>query len=182
METDPGELSQSPHGTIRVQPHVGAVPWRIYGSSFAAHVCVSVGRGSSWRDLTTVLVCFTVVNPFRLEAAVCLSNIISAVPVAARNGRSSPRGMRQSSHALSIGTDALPPIVGVFLVLGVLFAQHHPSCAVYQQTPGGKALVHRARMPSVSPRKRGQENSVFAAALPRSVVVEGTFQASPAPL
>ncbi|CAM9235116.1 unnamed protein product [Ectocarpus sp. 13 AM-2016] len=53
---------------------------------------------------------------------------------------------------------------------------HHPSCAVYQQTPAGKALVHRARMPSVSPRKRGQENSVFAAALPRSVVVEGTFQ------
>ncbi|CAN0547006.1 unnamed protein product, partial [Ectocarpus sp. 12 AP-2014] len=59
---------------------------------------------------------------------------------------------------------------------------HHPSCAVYQQTPAGKALVHRARMPSVSPRKRGQENSVFAAALPRSVVVEGTFQASTTPL
>eukprot|EP00752_Nemacystus_decipiens_P007719 g6902.t1 len=53
---------------------------------------------------------------------------------------------------------------------------HHPSCAVYQQTPGGKALVHRARMPSVSPRKKGQKVSVFAAALPRSVVVEGTFQ------
>lgn len=55
-------------------------------------------------------------------------------------------------------------------------AQHHPSCAVYQQTPGGKALVHRARMPSVSPRKRGRRVSMFAAALPRSVVVEGTFQ------
>lgn len=55
-------------------------------------------------------------------------------------------------------------------------AQHHPSCAVYQQTPGGKALVHRARMPSVSPRKKGQKVSVFAASLPRSVVVEGTFQ------
>eukprot|EP00903_Cladosiphon_okamuranus_P019148 g17614.t2 len=53
---------------------------------------------------------------------------------------------------------------------------HHPSCAVYQQTPGGKALVHRARMPSVSPRKKGQRVSTFAAALPRSVVVEGTFQ------
>lgn len=56
--------------------------------------------------------------------------------------------------------------------------QHHPSCAVYQQTPGGKALVHRARMPSVSPRKKGQKVSVFATALPRSVVVEGTFQVS----
>lgn len=36
--------------------------------------------------------------------------------------------------------------------------------------------MHRARMPSVSPRKKGQTVSVFAAALPRSVVVEGTFQ------
>ncbi|CAM9111294.1 unnamed protein product, partial [Hapterophycus canaliculatus] len=53
---------------------------------------------------------------------------------------------------------------------------HHPSCAVYQQTPGGKALVHRARMPSVSPKKKGLSASVFAASLPRSVVVEGTFQ------
>lgn len=31
-------------------------------------------------------------------------------------------------------------------------------------------------MPSVSPRKKGQKVSVFAATLPRSVVVEGTFQ------
>lgn len=38
--------------------------------------------------------------------------------------------------------------------------------------------MHRARMPSVSPRKKGQKFLVFAAALPRSVVVEGTFQVS----
>lgn len=54
--------------------------------------------------------------------------------------------------------------------------QHHPSCAVYQQTPGGKALVHRAKMPAVYIKAKGEAASIFAAALPRSVVVEGTFQ------
>lgn len=54
--------------------------------------------------------------------------------------------------------------------------QHHPSCAVYQQTPRGKALVHRAKMPAVYAKTKGEAASIFAAALPRSVVVEGTFQ------
>lgn len=56
------------------------------------------------------------------------------------------------------------------------FAQYHPSCAVYQQTPEGKTLVHRAKMSSVYSRRKVRTASVFAASLPRTVVVEGTFQ------
>lgn len=39
----------------------------------------------------------------------------------------------------------------------------------------GKTLVHRAKMVEVAP-KEGEPESVFAAVLPRSVVVKGTFQ------
>ena len=71
-------------------------------------------------------------------------------------------------------------LFSLFLFALATTIQHNPSCAVYQQTPGGKALVHRARMPSVDVKKKSQgasaSASVFAAALPRSVVVEGTFQ------
>lgn len=39
----------------------------------------------------------------------------------------------------------------------------------------GKTLVHRAKMVEVAP-KEGEPESVFAAVLPRNVVVKGTFQ------
>lgn len=54
--------------------------------------------------------------------------------------------------------------------------QYNPSCAVYQQTPAGKAMVHRAKMPAVYTGKKREMSKTFTAALPRSVVVEGTFQ------
>ncbi|CAM9111216.1 unnamed protein product, partial [Hapterophycus canaliculatus] len=49
------------------------------------------------------------------------------------------------------------------------------SCAIYQQQPMGKALLHRAKMLEVTPQE-GEPATVLAAALPRNVVVEGTFQ------
>ncbi|CAM9724235.1 unnamed protein product [Scytosiphon promiscuus] len=49
------------------------------------------------------------------------------------------------------------------------------SCAIYQQQPMGKALLHRAKMVEVA-SQQGEPRLVFAAGLPRSVVVEGTFQ------
>lgn len=41
----------------------------------------------------------------------------------------------------------------------------------------GKTLVHRAKMVEVEPLQ-GESESVFAAAFPRSMVVQGTFQVS----
>lgn len=61
----------------------------------------------------------------------------------------------------------------IYVTAGV---QYNPSCAVYQQTPAGKAMVHRAKMPTVQSGKRRHAAHIFAAELPRSVVVEGTFQ------
>eukprot|EP00904_Undaria_pinnatifida_P005038 jgi/Undpi1/1664/HiC_scaffold_11.g05054.m1 len=49
------------------------------------------------------------------------------------------------------------------------------SCAVFQQEPTGKTLVHRAKMVLSEPED-GDSGSVYAAALPRSAVVQGTFQ------
>ncbi|CAM9304257.1 unnamed protein product [Ectocarpus fasciculatus] len=49
------------------------------------------------------------------------------------------------------------------------------SCAIYQQQPMGKTLVHRTKMVQVAPQE-GELGTVYAAALPRSAVVQGTFQ------
>lgn len=57
----------------------------------------------------------------------------------------------------------------------VVFVQPNVSCAIYQQEPLGKKLLHRAKMVEVTPQD-GEPELVFAAYLPRSAVVQSTFQ------
>lgn len=56
-----------------------------------------------------------------------------------------------------------------------VFMQPNLSCAIYQQEPLGKKLVHRAKLVEVTPQD-GEPRLVFAAYLPRSAVVQSTFQ------
>jgi len=57
----------------------------------------------------------------------------------------------------------------------MVFVQPNLSCAIYQQEPLGKKLVHRAKMEEVMPQD-GEPELVFAAYLPRIAVVQSTFQ------